>query len=105
MTILLLFMAGRFYGTRLSDFLKFTVALISALFGLFVLMMMAVILVARSQPPLRRPARKSRDCKGVERSGDKPLSRGRAIPPHARGPHPVRQNICIRRVDIHLAVH
>jgi hypothetical protein len=45
-TLLLLFMAGRFYGTKLSSFLKFTLALFIALVGLFLLMMIAVIVVS-----------------------------------------------------------
>lgn len=47
-TLLVLFLAGRFYGTRFSTFLKFTVALACALIGLFVLMMIAVVVVSAS---------------------------------------------------------
>jgi hypothetical protein len=44
--VLLLFLAGRFFGTRFSSFLKFTVALACAVAGLVILMTMAVVVVS-----------------------------------------------------------
>lgn len=45
-TLLLLVLAGRFYGTRFSSFLKFAVALACALAGMLFLMLMAALAVS-----------------------------------------------------------
>jgi hypothetical protein len=45
-TLLLLFLAGRFFGTRFSSFLKFTIALVCALAGVLILMLLATAVVS-----------------------------------------------------------